>query len=134
MELSNQFPWEVLLFLSIFLSKEHQTAYVSTICIYAAYHPLTIGYIEATIAIVGNAIGSNEINYAIHSFKVIFTLNVLYSTLLSCILYSFRFPIANLFSQQQQVTNIIIDCIPIIALVFITMQCSIIGLIIACGW
>ena len=80
-----------------------QAAHIIIYHLLVIYYSVFQGIMEATAATIGNNIGQNNVQLAWFNFKLISLLSICINVVAAIMLYTYRWTIASIFTQDQNV-------------------------------
>ena len=111
--------FELLVLFSGYLGTNEQSAYVLILSICATVFMISLGISITASNLVGNALGANQPNTAKAYARIILYYSITLGAIISIILFVFRYKIASLYTNNEEIRNLTAQTIPIVSLFMI---------------
>ena len=116
MTCSEWWAFEILIILAGRISVRDQATYIILISLSNQMYEVAKGLGEATCALIGNSVGSNDVKLANNYFRVTFTISLIVVTTISVIVLRTSESIITLFTNEKDVYRLTLSVIPIVCL------------------
>ena len=116
---SDWWAFEILIFVSGYVGVAHQAAFVILQSIASQIFMVPFGLSTTACTLIGANIGQQDVPMAKRWFKLITAYTLVYGLFLTFVLLAYKVQIASIFTDDQEVKDLIVKCMPIVAIKFI---------------